>query len=178
MIILKSNNTVDIDPAMLLLKPFKKVWDSDKSSTKEKSMKWFALIYLKHNFKSSYRKSYSGDELEKVIIKDLFKNKPRITKAMREAEELYANLQKTKSFKLVEAAESVVDQITKYFKEFSLEGVEDKDKAVESVMKNLIKVDEAEQKLRTARERVKGELAGRGKANRRLNKRELPKDQR
>lgn len=176
-----NNNIVEVMPETLVIPAFKLIWDKDVSDNKEKALKLLTFIYQVNDIKSAYKSAYSGKELRLRVSTDLGLTLKTVNaKMILSAEEIYKGLQKTKSLKLAEAAESIIEQITIYFNEFTLENVEDSAKPdmVDKIMKNIEKVDIVTLKLETAKKRIEAELLGKGKGGRQLGKRELPKSQR
>lgn len=170
------DNRVVPDPHTLIVPAFKHIWDNDKTKHKDKALKLFAYIYFKNDLKSDYRKSLSGKDLEVQIKKDLFEDeKYKIPKYVEKAEEIYVNLQMTKSMKLLLSAESAIEQITKYFNEFKVDSIkEKKDEIVTKVMNNLNKVDTLVNNVQLAKKRVSDELMSAKSNKRQLGEFEMP----
>jgi TusA-related sulfurtransferase len=177
-----NNNVIIKQPVLLLLEEFKSIWDKDTSNNKAFANKQFAYLYLKNDFKSPYRNAYSNDEIEKVLKKDLgFENTWKPTKELISAEKKYSDLQTTKSLKVLIAAESALEEITKYFNEFKLNDldIEDRADAVSKLMKNMQSIDDVVGKLEAAKDKVARELETKKLSGVKvLTSRELPKSKR
>ncbi|MCP4255530.1 MAG: hypothetical protein GY775_19415 [Candidatus Scalindua sp.] len=177
------NNTVVIqDKAILLVKEFKAIWNRDKTKTKTTATKEFAYIYFKTDFKSPYRNAYSQEELVDFLKKDLsLSEKWKPCKLIKDAEEKYTDLQTTKELKALIAAETALEQIVKYFNDFKIEKISEEKKAaaIKSMMDNIKNMDEVTSKLSAAKERTAKALTTKKlSGNKRLHKRELPKNKR
>ena len=176
------NNIIVPQTEILLIKEFKTLWTRDKSKNKEKVLNEFAYIYFKHNFKSTYKTSYTEDEIEIELKRDIFNNvKWKADKILIAAEEKYKSLQMTKSLAFLDSAEKALVEVKKYFNDFNLEGFSEKEKttAVKNMMGHLKEVEEVSSRLFNARKRVELEQSTKKlSASRTLGSRELPKNKR
>ena len=66
-----NNNVIIKEPVILNVKEFKVIWDRDKTKNKSQANKEFSYLYLKNDFKSPYRNSYSKEEITDVLKRDL-----------------------------------------------------------------------------------------------------------
>lgn len=60
---------LSIEPETLLLKPFKKIWDRDKTKSKDKAMMELGFIYFYCDIRSDYQYIIDLEEREKEIKK-------------------------------------------------------------------------------------------------------------
>lgn len=175
------NNIVVPTPSILLIKEFKSVWNRDKTTKKERALNEFAYIYFKHDFKSIYKTSFTDEEIEVELRRDIF-NKPKwkADKLVIAAENRYKVLQVTKSLAFLNAAEKALSEIKKYFNDFDLSKVDAKDKhtAAKNMLGNIKEVDEVTSKLFNTRKRVQLEQLNTSISKRKLGDREVPPDQR
>ena len=122
--------TVTIDPEVLLLKPFKKIWMRAKTRNKEKAISEFAFIYFFCDPRSDYQ--YITDEdLRKESIKE-GEGLPKDwepDKLLLEAIEFY-NSFKTSSALLLEDTRYAVDKLRTLLREVDLTKVDDKGKPI------------------------------------------------
>ena len=178
----QNNNIIIKEPVVLMIKEFKEIWDKDTTKNKIEANKIFAYIYLKNDFKSSYRNAYTEVELPKVLIKDLQLPKDwKTTTLIEEAEKKYVDLQTTKSLRVLLAAERALEQIVEYFDDFKVASIqEDKKADAISKLKNNIKdIDEIVGRLENAKEKVAKELQSKKLSGVKiLSSRELPKNKR
>ena len=57
-----------IEPEMLLIKPFKALWDRDKSKNKEKALMELGYIYFMCDPRSDYMYLINDDDRHKAVI--------------------------------------------------------------------------------------------------------------
>ena len=178
----QNNNIIIQDPAILLIKEFKKLWDKDKSKDKGEALKVFAYIYLKNDFKSDYRKGHTQEELPMVLRDALgFDKKWKADADIIAAETAYSESKVTKSLKMLLAAESALEQITKYFLEFKIDSIEEDRKAdaINKLKNNLKDIDEVVSRIEAAKDRIaKEEESKKLSGVKVLSSRELPKSKR
>lgn len=67
----KTTYDVDINPNALLLKPFKVIYNRDRSKSKEKALKELAYVYFFTDIKSDYQYIVDEDLRSDEIVKDL-----------------------------------------------------------------------------------------------------------
>jgi hypothetical protein len=178
-----SNNKVVIkEPSLLLIEEFKAIWEKDKTKEKSTALKEFAYIFLKNDFKSSYRNGYSIEELPKVLKRDLSLPKNwKASESILKAEEKYVSLQTSKSLKLLMSAEQALEQVREYFDSFDITKIaeEKKAEAISKLMNNLKNIDEVVGKLEVAKRRVAEDLKSKTLSGKKvLTSRELPKNKR
>lgn len=110
------NNEPVISTEALLIKPFKNIWDSDKSKDKKIAMAKLAYVYYSTDFKSvylAYTKEYRDEKLGQDLLQDP-KYKPE--KFVVEAIEKYEELQNTPTMNFLKAARSAQQATESYFK--------------------------------------------------------------
>lgn len=176
------NNTVTIQPEILLIPEFKVLWDLDKDINKVNCYKQFTYIYFTEDFNSPYKKSYTGEELYTKVIKDVFGDKEfKVSKDVLDAKNKYVELKTTSTMKLLNSAEKAIVQITQYFNDFNVEDLigDKKHIAINNTIKNLKELDDLTLKLQSTKKRVEKELeAEKMSGKRTLGKRELPPSKR
>ena len=110
---------VKVAPEALLLKPFKKIWDRDKSKTKEKAVMEFSFMYFFCDPRSDYQ--YIIDDETRM---DAVKEGIGFAKDWKPDALLQAALDFYKTFDtsaaiLLRAAQDGVDKVQKLLKELS-----------------------------------------------------------
>ena len=177
-----ANNNVIVSPETLLIREFKVLWDKDKSNGKEQVLKQFAYIYFTVDFKSPYKKSFTGDELDAKVILDIFVDiKWKPSSDIIAAREKYKELKTTSSMKLLDAANKAIKQITEYFNTFDLATIplDKQHLAVKNTISNIQELDDLTLKLQSTKTRIERELeAVKMSGKRELRKRELPPSKR
>jgi len=101
------------DPVLMLVPEFKKIWDRDKTKSKEKAKREFAYIYFIADYKSEY--NTFGLEKEESIAIDIMKDKEYIPDdVVIEAIEKYEKLQLTSSMRYLKSIRMTVDSLIAY----------------------------------------------------------------
>ena len=129
---------VIMNPVLLWIPEFKKLWDRDKSKGKETVQKEISYIVFLHSFQSPYQ-AYSEEDREPKIINDFFKGvknwKP--DEAIKAAETKYLELQDSVVLRLFNSTKLALEAINLHFKALyektkSGEGEVDIDKLVKN----------------------------------------------
>lgn len=95
-----------IDPNILAIPQFARVWDRDESEDKEIAMKELGYLFYMYNFKSPYRQHYADeDERNIVVVADTMPDNWKIDSILNTASAKYRKFVETKSMDLLEAAE-------------------------------------------------------------------------
>lgn len=119
-----------ISPEALVLKPFKQIWDRDKSKNKEKAMQELGFIYFFCDIRSDYQ--YIVNEADRELaIKD-GEGLPQSWKPdakIKEAIEFY-NSFKSSSILLLEDTRYAVDKLRKLLRDIDLSQTDDKGKPI------------------------------------------------
>ena len=160
-----------IEPEILTLKPFKKIWERDKSTNKNKAISEIAFIYFMADPRSDYQ--YLTDEKErKEAIKEGegLSNKWEPDKVVLEALEFYNSFKPTSAL-LLEDTRFAVDKLRKLLREIDLEKIDSKGKPIYTLnsitatikqIPMLVKdLDEAEKALASELKNV-GKMRGSG----------------
>lgn len=119
-----------IDPEALLLKPFKQIWQRDRSQSKDRALLELGFIYFFCDPRSNYL--YITDEQQrKEAIKEGegFPDKWEPDKKMQEAMEFYNSFKPTSAL-LLEDTRTAVDKLRKLLREIDLSQVDDKGKPI------------------------------------------------
>ena len=144
-------------PEIMLLKPFRRLWNNDRSERKEKFFQQMSYCYFMVDPRSTYGYITNLEERANEIIKQegLPKNfKP--SEFLQEAMEVYKKHCVTASSLLLEDATNTVEKIRTELRNFDLSNLEDKDKpnslktitTIISMIPKLVKdLSEAEKKV-------------------------------
>lgn len=160
---------VTISEEAFALKPFKQIWNRDKSQSKDRAIVELGFIYFMKDPRSDYQYLVDEDERAKAIKEDegLAEDwKP--DKLVKEAMEFYDKFKPTSAL-LLEDTRFMIDQYRKKLRNMALEGFEEltvkelKDinaliKAIPSLVKDL---DEAEKAL-ASEMKSQGKMRGQG----------------
>ncbi len=119
------NNQVEISEEAYILKPFKKLWDRDKSKDKAKAIAELGYIYFMEDFKSDFSDIIDAEERSEAIITSLTfpKNwKPDVH--VDAGLVFYKKWTETYSLKFVRDAKLALEQIRLYFRTVNIEEVD------------------------------------------------------
>lgn len=126
---------VTISEEALLLKPFKLIWNRDRTQGKEKALQELGYIYFMMDPRSDYQYLVDIDERSDAVIEGEGMPKGwKPDKLVAGAMGYYESMKSTSAL-LLEDTRAVIDNVRKSLKEFSFEGMDDKDKvaAIKSV---------------------------------------------
>lgn len=109
---------VRVAPEALALRPFKKLWDRDKSKTKEKATNEFAFLYFYCDPRSDYQYIVDDEDRKKAVKEGIGLDESWAPdKAMEDAIVLYKSFEAPSSA-LLRAALEGVEKVQKLLKEF------------------------------------------------------------
>lgn len=157
---------VTISEEAFCLKPFKQIWNRDKSQSKDRANSEMAFIYFMEDPRSDYQYIVSPEEREKAIKEaEGLPNDWKPDKLVKEAMEFYASF-KPASALLLEDTRYMVDKFRKKMRSIDFENLEVKElKEVGALIKQipiLVKdLDEAEKAL-ASEIRAQGKMRGQG----------------
>lgn len=107
---------VVMNPTVLWIPEFKKIWDRDKSKDKAMASKEISYIVFMHSFSSPYQ-SYAERDREKKVLNDYFKGmegwKPDTT--IKAAVKKYNELQDSVSLRLLRSSKKALEVIEEFF---------------------------------------------------------------
>jgi hypothetical protein len=117
---LTSEYKVQINPAAYTLSHFKKIWDRDKSKTKEVAQAELAFVWFTCDYKSDFFNIPDAEQKEIEVIKECFKGKKWTPdKVVRDAQEFYKERQKTFSLILLEDAVHGISKLSSYLRDIN-----------------------------------------------------------
>lgn len=129
---------VVIDPIALTLKVFKKIWDRDKSKTKDKAMMELSFIYFFCDTRSDFKIIEDDDErIKEIKEQEGLPSKWYPDKVITEAIEFYEKF-KSESELSYEDTKFIASKFRKKMKEIDFDSLEIKDmKNVQSILKDM-----------------------------------------
>lgn len=157
---------VVIEPELLTLKPFKRIWDRDRTINKDKAIAEIAFIYFMTDPRSDYQYLTDEDERKEAIKEgEGLPPKWEPDKIVQEAMAFYNSFKPTSAL-LLDDTRLMVDKYRKRLREQEFDGLEVKElkelgaliKQIPSLVKDL---DEAEKAL-TSEMRNAGKMRGQG----------------
>ena len=159
------NFEVVIDDNLLLLKPFRELYEKDNSDNKSKFMDFITYIYFTYDPRSDY--SYITNEEDRVIEVCESNNLKigKLNKHEQACVDLYKKLTKTTSSELLEDTKIAVDKVRSVLKNIDMEAFEDKDKvnAVKTISYTISMIPKLVKDLTEAEKIVDKELEISGK---------------
>lgn len=157
---------VVVEPELLTLKPFKRIWDRDRTINKDKAIAEIAFIYFMADPRSDYQYLTDEDERKEAIKEgEGLPPKWEPDKIVQEAMTFYNSFKPTSAL-LLDDTRLMVDKYRKRLREQEFDGLEVKElkelgaliKQIPSLVKDL---DEAEKAL-TSEMRNAGKMRGQG----------------
>jgi hypothetical protein len=151
--ILEQGKVVNINPKVLLIPEFQRLWIQDKSHNKAKALREFAFIYFMADFQSEYN-AYGLDK-EEQIADDIFGDpKYRPNDSMMEAIGKYEKLQQTHSLRMLKAIQSQADRLIRHNE---LEAMKDTDYDPRKAMASMKGFEDVMEQLEKWTKKVAGE---------------------
>lgn len=149
--------TIVPSPELMLIKPFRRLWNNDRSERKEKFLQQVSYCYFMVDPRSTYNYITDLDERAKEIIKqEGLPDNFTPSEILKEAMDIYRKHCVTMSSLLLEDTSNTIDKIRKELRDFDLSSLEDKDKvnslrtitSIISMIPKLVKdLSEAEKKV-------------------------------
>lgn len=117
------NNIVVFSPQALLIKPFKDIWDSDKSKDKSRAAKYLGFIYYMADQRSDFM--HILDEKERIEEIKKFMDLPPAFKGTGKsyikAIQFYKQLSETTSTRLLTSTRLVIKKISKFLDDIDMD---------------------------------------------------------
>jgi hypothetical protein len=162
---------LSISEEAFLLKPFKLIWNRDRSINKERALSELGFIYFMCDPRSDYQYIIDEQEREKAIKEgEGMSNDWKPDKLVKEAMEFYSSFKPTAAL-LLEDTRFAVDKLRKLLREIDLNAMDDKGRPLYtlSTITSTIKqvpllakdLDEAEKAL-ASELRNEGRMRGQG----------------
>jgi hypothetical protein len=131
------NDQVTFSPVALSLKPFRAIWDKDKTKGKKKAIAEMAAVYFYADFKSDFNDILDEEEKREIVagfvigLSDDWKPDEKFNEAV----EFYRERRNTVSTILLEDARKAVAKISKFLRDVDLTELDDHGKFVYDVKK-------------------------------------------
>lgn len=111
--------SLEIEPIVLLVPEFRKVWEADKTKDKKAAQKKFLYMYHMCNFKSPYANK-SGVERHNEIVRDYFNKKTwEPSKYVQTAIDKYKSLATTAEQRMLQDAIEMSANLSKHIRELN-----------------------------------------------------------
>lgn len=162
-----------------MIKEFKKIWNQDRSTKKDKALKELAYVYHTCDYQSIYR-NYHVDTRDAKIKLDIFEDRNHsITMPVVEAMNKYQVLQTTLSMELLHDVELGLTKLRDYFKDVDFSDDEE-GKSAKNFIANVKAMGDLVKSVKTLKDEVEKELTDnmqlRGRTQ--IAQRELPPEKR
>ena len=122
------NYELKVADEALLVKPFRKLWNQDRSKGKEQFYKQMSVLFFTYSPSSNY--SYIIDEkdrMKEVLLQEGISDfKPSAD--FKEAVEVYKKLVKTSSSELLEDTRLIIEKMRQSLKGIKFDNLDEKDK--------------------------------------------------
>lgn len=119
---------IKVEPEALLLKPFKKIWNRDRSKDKNRAMQELGFIYFVCDPRSDYQYLVDLDtRMESVKQGEGLPNDWAPDQVVKEAMEFYSSFKPTSAL-LLEDTRVAVDKLREHLKNMDFNEVDDKGK--------------------------------------------------
>jgi hypothetical protein len=154
---------LEINPHLLVIKEFKKIWTRDRSRNKQKAQDELAYVYYWCSPKSPYRKHPNGERTERIKI-DIFDKDPKWKpdQVVQDACAKYIELTTSIYMELLQDAIGAANQLRKYFQIVDVTQLDDKGKPVytaKDIITNMKQIGDAITGLKKLEEEVAKEEA-------------------
>lgn len=156
-----------IEDELLLLKPFRVLFNADRTQNKDKFMNFLSIIYFTYDPRSDY--SYIVDDelrLKEVCDSNGFEV-PKFSKQELECINLYKKLTATISTELLRSTKIAVDKVRQFLENIDLEATDDKGKLlypINTVTSAIKQVPQLAKEVREAEKAVAKEIEEQGRA--------------
>ena len=128
------NYEIRVADEALLIKPIRKLFNQDKTSTKEKFFQQMSYMYFMINPASTYMYIIDSEERAKEIIKqEGLPEDFKPSKELQEAMDIYAKHCETSSTKLLKSTRVAVDKLRQFLENVDLFATDDKGKPLYQV---------------------------------------------
>ena len=160
------NYELKIADEALLVKPFRKLWNQDRSQKKEQFYKQMSVLYFVYSPASNY--SYIIDEKERLkeVIEQEGIDDFRPSSDFKEAVDIYKRLNKTASSELLADTRLIIEKMRQALKSIDFDTLEEKDipGVVNTIATVISKMPKLIEDLSKAEKAVTKELEEQGKA--------------
>lgn len=127
------NYEIKIEEELLLLKPFRMMWNADRTQGKTHFFELLSIIYFVYDPRSDY--SYITDEddrIKEVCVSNGY-DIPKFNKQEKECIELYKSLTTTISLELLKSSKIAINKVRDFLESVDLSLVDDKGKPVYTI---------------------------------------------
>lgn len=161
------NFKIEFEDEILLLKPFRELYESDKTKEKSKFMDFLTVVYFTHDPRSDYNYISNDEERLQEVYESNGIKPSKFTKKELECIELYKKLCQTTSSLLLKDTKVAVDKLRKFLLDVDLTMLDDKGKPVytiNSITSTIKQIPQLTKDLMEAEKTVSKEIEEQGRA--------------
>lgn len=163
-------NNYEIKPTeeAFLIAPIRKLYNSDRTKTKEKFMQLMSVLYFYADPRSSYNYIIDDNErLKEIIIQEGLPTTFKIDKTLQEAIDIYKKHTITSSYLLLQDTKIAIDKIREFLRNLDLTALDDKGKplyTINSVTQAIKQIPQLSKDIIEAERVVTKEIEEQGRA--------------
>lgn len=128
-----SNYRLEVEDELLLLKPFKEIYKSDKSKDKSKFYDFLTVVYYTYDPRSDYNYITNEEERLKEVCESNGLEVPKFNQKELDCIELYKQLTTTISTELLRSTKVAIGKLQQYLENIDMNERDDKGKVVHSI---------------------------------------------
>lgn len=128
-----TNYKLEVEDELLLLKPFKELYKSDKSKDKIKFFDFLTIVYYTYDPRSDYNYIANEEERLKEVCESNGLEVPKFTQKELDCIELYKQLTTTISSALLKSTRVAIGKIQEFLETIDMNERDDKGKTIHSI---------------------------------------------
>lgn len=161
------NYQLQVEDELLLLKPFRKLYKSDRDRTKQGFMDFLTVVYYTYDPRSDY--SYIVNEAERLkeVCDTNGLDIPTFTPLQQECIELYKQLTTTVSQELLQSTKIAIKKVKEFLETVDLKATDDKGKplyTISSITTAIKQIPQLAKDVMDAEKAVAKEIQEQGRA--------------
>lgn len=127
------NYQIQFDDELLLLKPFRQLYKSDKNRDKKGFMDFLTLVYYTYDPRSDYSYIVNEEERLKEVCATNGINLPKFSPLQNDCIKLYRQLTTTISQELLRSTKVAIDKVREFLETIDLTATDDKGKPIYTI---------------------------------------------
>lgn len=157
---------IKIADEALLVKPFRRLWNMDRSQGKEQFYKQMSVLFYTYSPSSNYAYIIDENERMKEVLAQEGIQDFKVTPEFKVAVDVYKRLTKTTSSELLADVRMTIEKVREALKSIKFENLEEKDKVgvINTVTTVVSKIPKLVKDLSEAEKAVNKELEEQGNA--------------
>ena len=162
-----NNYQLKIEDELLLLKPFRLLYNSDRTQNKDKFMNFLSIVYFTFDPRSDYSYIVDDDLRLKEVCDSNGYDVPKFSKQELECIELYKKLTTTISAELLRSTKIAVDKVRQFLEEIDLTATDEKGKLlypINTVTAAIKQVPQLAKEVKEAEKMIAKEIEEQGRA--------------